>query len=223
MPISPRLVVVIAGVQNPLARRSLANSRTMLPLGHFPRAPNWQIPCQVAQKKARATMKIVNAEAIAELLSRAAASPRKRMNLNLHAEQTDTVGRFLNAGVAGTYVRPHRHRIDRWELVTALQGRFDVVIFTSDGVVKSRVILGSQGASVAEIPGGKWHSVVFHAPGAVVLEVKAGPYEPVQRRSHHYSRIIAGVRDGDVDQTAGPDRTACAVRIRYDACNGRLK
>jgi cupin fold WbuC family metalloprotein len=123
-------------------------------------------------------VKIVNAEAIAELLSRAAASPRKRMNLNLHAEQTDSVSRFLNAGIAGTYVRPHRHRIDRWELVTVLQGSFDVVVFTLDGVVKSRVVLGSQGASVAEIPGGEWHSVVFHAPAAVVLEVKAGPYEP---------------------------------------------
>jgi cupin fold WbuC family metalloprotein len=100
------------------------------------------------------------------------------MNLNLHAEQNDSVSRFLNAGIAGTYVRPHRHRVDRWELVSVLRGRFDVVIFTSEGVVKSRVVLGSQGASLAEIPGGEWHTVVFHAPAAVVLGVKAGPYEP---------------------------------------------
>ena len=123
-------------------------------------------------------MKIVTAETIAELLSRAAASPRKRMNLNLHAELTDPIGRFLNAGITGTYVRPHRHRIGKWELVSVLQGKFDLVIFTSDGVVKNRVALSSEGASVAEIPGGDWHSVVFHAPAAVVLEVKAGPYEP---------------------------------------------
>jgi cupin fold WbuC family metalloprotein len=90
-------------------------------------------------------MKIVGAEAISELLSRAAAAPRKRMNLNLHAEQTDVVGRFLNAGIACSYVRPHRHQIDRWELVTVLQGRFDVVIFTLDGMVKSRIVLNSQG------------------------------------------------------------------------------
>ena len=123
-------------------------------------------------------MNIVTAETIADLLSRAAASPRKRMNLNLHAEPTDPIGRFLNAGIAGTYTRPHRHRIGRWELVSVLQGKFDLVIFTSDGVVKNRVALGSEGANVAEIPGGDWHSVVFHAPAAVVLEVKAGPYEP---------------------------------------------
>ena len=123
-------------------------------------------------------MKIVTAETIAGLLSRAAASPRKRMNLNLHAELTDPIRRFLNAGIAGTYVRPHRHRIGKWELVSVVQGKFDLVIFTSDGVVKNRVALSSDGASVAEIPGGDWHSVVFHAPAAVVLEVKAGPYEP---------------------------------------------
>jgi cupin fold WbuC family metalloprotein len=122
-------------------------------------------------------MKIVNAESIAQLLSRAAASPRKRANLNLHTEQTDPVGRFLNAGIVGTYVRPHRHRMDKWELVSVVKGRFDLVTFTSDGVVKSRVTLCSEGASVAEIPGGEWHSAVFHAPAAVVLEIKAGPYE----------------------------------------------
>jgi hypothetical protein len=56
-------------------------------------------------------MKIATAETTAELLSRAAASPRKRMNLNLHDEPTDPISRFLNAGIAGSYVRPHRHRI----------------------------------------------------------------------------------------------------------------
>ena len=123
-------------------------------------------------------MKIVNAETIAQLLSRAAASPRRRMNLNLHAEQTDPVGRFLNVGIAGTYVRPHRHRIDKWELMSVLQGRFDLVTFTSEGTVKSRVTLCSEDACVVEVPGGEWHGAIFHAPAAVVLEIKAGPYEP---------------------------------------------
>ena len=59
-------------------------------------------------------LKIVTAETIAELVSRVAASPRKRMNFNLH-NPTDSVCRFLNAGIAGTYVRPHRHQIDKSE------------------------------------------------------------------------------------------------------------
>ena len=88
-------------------------------------------------------MKIITTEAIADLLSRAAAVSRKRMNLNLHPELSDPIGRFLNAGLVGTYIRPHRHRIGKWELVSMLQGRYDVVIFTSDGIIKDRVALGS--------------------------------------------------------------------------------
>jgi hypothetical protein len=34
---------------------------------------------------------------------------RKRMNFNLH-NSTDSICRFLNAGIAGTYVRPHSIR-----------------------------------------------------------------------------------------------------------------
>jgi len=100
------------------------------------------------------------------------------MNLNFHAEPIDPVGRFLNAGIAGTYVRPHRHRIDRWELNSVIQGKCDLLIFTSEGAVKSRVALNSGAATVAEIPGGERHTVLFHAPAAVILEIKPGPYEP---------------------------------------------
>ncbi len=121
---------------------------------------------------------IITPETITKLLSQAAASPRKRANLNLHTELTDPTNRFLNGGLSGTYVRPHRHRIGRWELITAVQGRLDLLIFTSDGIVKERIALSPGGSSVVEIPGGLWHGAVIHAPAAVVLEVKPGPYEP---------------------------------------------
>ena len=121
---------------------------------------------------------IITPETITELLSQAAASPRKRANLNLHTELADPTGRFLNAGLSGTYVCPHRHRIGWWELLTAIQGQLDVLIFTSDGIVKERIALSLGGSSVVEIPGGVWHSAVFQAPAAVVLEIKRGPYEP---------------------------------------------
>jgi hypothetical protein len=41
-----------------------------------------------------------------------------------------------------------------------------------------KVPKAANGPSIIEIYGGEWHSVVFHAPAAVVLEVKPGPYEP---------------------------------------------
>jgi cupin fold WbuC family metalloprotein len=123
-------------------------------------------------------MRIITKKSISDLLADAAGSPRKRMNLNLHPELTDPINRFVNAGLVGTYVRPHRHRTGRWELVSVLQGALDLLIFSSCGELKGRFPLSAQDASLAEIPGGDWHTFVFHAPAAVILEVKPGPYEP---------------------------------------------
>ena len=123
-------------------------------------------------------MKVVNKKTISDLLLRAAASPRKRMNHNLHTELIDPINRFVNAGIAGTYIRPHRHRIGKWELVSVLQGAVDLVLFTESGTVQGRLAIGSESIVVAEIPGGAWHSFVFQQPCAVMLEVKPGPYEP---------------------------------------------
>ena len=122
-------------------------------------------------------MKTVTSTTIAELLSGASLAPRKRMNLNLHAELSDPINRFINAGHAGSYVRPHRHRADKWELLAVLRGRFDVLTFTHDGEVTARFSLDPDAAPVIEIAGGSWHTVVFHAPAAVMLEVKPGPYD----------------------------------------------
>src|SRR5258708_3870600 len=104
-------------------------------------------------------MKSLMAEAITELVARAALAPRKRMNLNLHSDLSDPINRLLNAGLGGTYVRPHRHRIGRWELLCVIQGKLDVVIFSSEGKLIERFIMGP-GTGVTEIPGGDWHSVI---------------------------------------------------------------
>ena len=122
-------------------------------------------------------MKTVDNKMISDLLLRAAASPRKRINHNLHTELIDPINRFVNAGIASTYVRPHRHSLGKWELVSVLQGGVDLVLFTENGAVKSRLSIGSENIAVAEIPGGTWHSFVFRKPSAVMLEVKPGPYE----------------------------------------------
>src|SRR5436190_10646726 len=69
-----------------------------------------------------ATMKIITPEVIEGLMSRAAVAARKRTNLNLHEDYSDPINRFLNVGLSGTYVRPHRHRIGKWEIACLLQG-----------------------------------------------------------------------------------------------------
>jgi len=120
-------------------------------------------------------LQLLDARRIDELVARARASTRRRQNFDLHPRLDDPIQRFLNAGEPGSYVRPHRHRAGRWELVTTLRGRIDALLFADDGNVTQRHALPA--GSGIEIPGGVWHSFVFAASGTIALEIKPGPYD----------------------------------------------
>lgn len=122
-------------------------------------------------------LKQVDAAALRALAAEAAASARRRRNLNLHPSSADPVQRFLNDFEPGTYVRPHRHR-DRWELFVLVQGSAAVLTFDDGGCVRERVVLGADAARVVEIPENCWHTLVSLVPGSVLFEVKRGPYQP---------------------------------------------
>ena len=120
-------------------------------------------------------LQLLDARMIDDLVARARGAPRRRQNLNLHPALGDPIQRFLNAGEPGSYIRPHRHRPGRWELVTVLRGRIDALLFDEDGRVTRRHALPP--GSGIEIPGGTWHSFVFVETGTVALEIKPGPYD----------------------------------------------
>ena len=119
----------------------------------------------------------LDSPAIDALIARARLSPRRRLNLNLHPQLSDPIQRLLNAGEPGSYVRPHRHVAERWELFVVLRGRIDILLFSDDGVVTQRFAL-HEGGGVTQIPGGQWHAITFKSPGSVAMEVKPGPYDP---------------------------------------------
>jgi cupin fold WbuC family metalloprotein len=118
---------------------------------------------------------VLDGRALDELAARARLAPRRRQNLNLHPELSDPIQRLLNAGEPGTYVRPHRHRAGRWELVSVQRGQIDTLLFDDDGKVTARYALTT--GNCIEVPGGTWHSYVFVLPGTVALEIKPGPYD----------------------------------------------
>jgi cupin fold WbuC family metalloprotein len=109
--------------------------------------------------------------------TKAASSPRLRMNDNLHAME-DPIHRMLNATEPGTYVQPHRHGTPaKVETLCVLRGRGAIVVFDDMGHVTEAVLLSRTGPTyVAEIPANTWHSLVALEPGTVWFEVKAGPY-----------------------------------------------
>lgn len=124
-------------------------------------------------------MKRLTADALAALRAEAVASPRRRKNFNLHASPDDPIQRLCNAFEPGTYVRPHRHGADVWELFLILGGHAAVLIFDNAGHVTERTEVQAGGETqVVELPPGVWHSLVALAPNTVLFEVKPGPYRP---------------------------------------------
>ncbi len=115
--------------------------------------------------------------ALTALGQQAQQSLRLRANSNLHVELTDPIQRLAIAMEPDTLILPHRHP-HTWEVLTALRGRFTVLVFDDAGKVVERAVLGED-TSVVEIPAGGWHAVLSRDVGAVIFEVKHGPYLPI--------------------------------------------
>ena len=106
-------------------------------------------------------------------------TPRRRLNLNFHADPAHPAHRLLNAVEPGSYIRPHRHADpSKDETFVVLRGAFGVVLFDASGNVTHTEVIRAGGELVgAHIPAGVFHSLVALEPGSVFFEVKAGPYE----------------------------------------------
>lgn len=145
---------------------------------------------------------------LSALSAEAQQSPRKRMNHNVHQELTDPIQRLAIAMEPETYIRPHRHT-QTWELLTSLRGRFVVLNFDDSGMVIQRAVLG-EGESLIETPIGGWHAVLSLDTGAVIFEVKHGPYIPFKEEDfaswapaaddEKYKALMAWYRHAEVGQ-----------------------
>ena len=115
-----------------------------------------------------------------KLTAQAQASPRLRMNLDLRNSEGDSSQRMLNAIEPGSVVPIHRHQKTS-ETVVVLRGRVVEEYYSSDGAVEATYDLAVGGPICAlNIPAGQWHALRALEPGTVILEMKDGPYEPIQ-------------------------------------------
>jgi cupin fold WbuC family metalloprotein len=107
------------------------------------------------------------------LHDQAKASPRLRQHLNIHASHEAPFQRLFIAFDLDSYVRPHRHHLV-----------LKVLVFDDAGQVIQQLKLGTQSHAgrgvgpVVDMPAGTWHTVVALTPDAVLLEGKAGPFDP---------------------------------------------
>ena len=123
---------------------------------------------------------IIDSQLLDGLTAQAKVSPRLRMNLDLRNSADDTSQRMLNAIEPGSVVLIHRHQKTS-ETVVVLRGRVVEEYYSSDGAVEATYDLAVGGPICAlNIPAGQWHSLRALVSGTVILEMKNGPYEPIQ-------------------------------------------
>ena len=114
------------------------------------------------------------------LTEQAKASPRLRMNHDLRNIGETQSQRMLNAIEPGSLVPVHRHRTSM-ETVVCLRGRIRQIFYDDNGEVVETVELMPGGdVAAVNIPMGQWHTVEVLESGTVIMEVKDGPYEPLQ-------------------------------------------
>ena len=116
-----------------------------------------------------------------KLTAEAKASPRLRMNLDLRNSAEDQSQRMLNAIEPGSPLPIHRHRHTS-ETVVCLRGRLVWEFYDElERRCTERIELSPNGPIVAlNVPQGQWHTVKALESGSVILEMKDGPYEPLQ-------------------------------------------
>ena len=125
-------------------------------------------------------IQLLTTDLFSDLESRAAASPRRRINHNFHSGPDDNPHRMLNVLLRGTYVRPHRHVTPpKSEAFLPLTGRVGIVCFDDEGAVSAHYELDSTGpVRGIDLAAGVWHTVLALSDVSVCYEVKPGPWEP---------------------------------------------
>lgn len=133
-------------------------------------------------------LKVFDRHYLATLVRRAQTVQRLRQHDNIHTSLKEPVQRLFNAIEPKSYIRPHRHRSDhRTELLVAVRGEMALIIFDEDGAVTEVHKLatesyGPRAVVAVELSPSTWHTVVALTRGCVLLEVKAGPFDPNQAK-----------------------------------------
>lgn len=121
-----------------------------------------------------------------DLAEQAAGSPRRRQNRNVHASYADPCQRMFNAIDPDSYLAPHRHSpLQGNETIVAVRGLLALVIFDDLGRISESLLIGAGHCSAregvaagADIPPLRWHTILALEAASILLEVKAGPFDP---------------------------------------------
>lgn len=122
---------------------------------------------------------LLNTELLDKITAEAKASPRLRMNFNLHDSLEAKAQRLFNALEPGTVLPVHRHTATA-ETYIVVRGRIDVLIYNDKHELVERQHLDPKAGNFGfQIPKNTWHTLDVLESGTVIFEVKDGPYTPL--------------------------------------------
>jgi cupin fold WbuC family metalloprotein len=123
----------------------------------------------------------VTPEDIVALKRRAAAGPRGRCRICLHANADESLHDMVIVLARGTYDRPHRH-LAKAETMIALEGEALYFRFAVDGkpTGRERFSAGSNsnGACLLRTVPGEYHGLLIESEWLVFCESTLGPFDP---------------------------------------------
>ena len=113
-----------------------------------------------------------------KITKEAKASPRLRMNYNLHDSLDSPAQRLFNVLEPGTVLPVHRHQ-QTGETYIVVRGKLKVYYYNDKKELIDEVLLDPlQGVFGLHVPAGQWHTVEPMESGTAIFEVKDGPYAP---------------------------------------------
>ena len=112
------------------------------------------------------------------LTEKAKASERLRMNYDLRDSAEEQSMRMLNALEPGTVIPIHRHN-DTSEEVICIRGCVEEVLYDDNGNEVTRLRLSPKfGIIHCRVPAKQFHTCQSLESGSVIIEFKAGKYNP---------------------------------------------
>lgn len=122
---------------------------------------------------------ILTSNILNKVSEEAKASPRLRMNYNLHKGFEDSVQRMFNALEPGTMIPIARHPHSN-ETLIMLRGKLRVLVYDDDKNIIGDVVIEANSDNFGyHIAKGTWHRVESLERGTVCFETREGPYAPV--------------------------------------------
>ena len=134
---------------------------------------------------------LIDKKLLDELCAQAKASPRLRMNYDLHTSSADGSQRMLNALEMGTAIPIHRHQ-DTAETVIMLRGSVKEMFYdiTDGTAVKTAefILKAGSDACALQIPKGQWHTLECLEPDSVLFEAKDGAFVPRNENDEFHAK-----------------------------------